>query len=127
MIDKPITSKFARLVYNGYKAPYLTCLTIQEIEEKAKRYDELEALHESDKAINKGLVEINKSLEQENQILKEAFDIIEKHTNLGIGFDNELEFNTKNADVYERVVAYALTDEECKIIEKVRGGRECMK
>lgn len=65
------------------------------------------------------------ALEELHKIIDkaEAFDIINKHTNLGIGFDNELEFETKNADIYEGVVVYALNDEEYKIIEKARGVR----
>ena len=39
MIDKPITSDLARLLYNVYEVSYLTCLTIQEYEAKAKAFD----------------------------------------------------------------------------------------
>lgn len=94
MIDKKLTSKLASLLYNVYEVNYLTCLAIQEMEEKAEKYDEIQAdkktmseliyqdlktenqelktLHESDRAINKGLVEINRQLAEQNQILKQG-------------------------------------------------------
>lgn len=36
MVDKPITSKLAELLYDVYEVPYLTCLTVQEYEKKVK-------------------------------------------------------------------------------------------
>ena len=62
MIDEPITSKLAKLLYNVYEVPYLTCLAIQEDEAKAKKYDELEDLLE--KYEIKDLAELEIALDQ---------------------------------------------------------------
>ena len=83
----------------GCMQAYLDLLNLKELSEmesKAEKYDELKALHESDKAINDGLVKINKSLEQENKILKDGFKAIKSamvfKENEHIGFYNALWF-----------------------------------